>query len=101
MKEYMNRAHPANLDILARVIGKRDELARLLDYEHFAAYITADKMIRTAEAAQAFVSKVAGVDEARARDDHEELLAGKRGNVPRATALERWDLNDYTEVVRA
>ncbi len=101
MKEYLNRAHPANLDILARLIGKRDELAHLLDYEHFAAYITADKMIGTAEAAQAFVSKVAGVAEPRAGDDYEELLARKREDVPRANALERWDLNYYTEVVRA
>ena len=101
MKEYLNRAHPANLDILARLIGKRDELARLLDYEHFAAYITADKMIGTADAAQAFVSKVGSVAEPRVRDDYEELLARKRRDVPRANALERWDLNYYTEVVRA
>ena len=101
MKEYLNRAHPANLGVLARLIGKRDELAHLLDYAHFATYITADKMIGTAEAAQAFVSKVAGVAEPRARDDYEELLARKRRDVPRANALERWDLNYYTEVVRA
>src|SRR5438445_13197168 len=73
MKAYLNRAYPANLDILARLIGKRDELARLLDYDHFADYITADKMIESAAAAQAFVSKVAAVAEPRARDDVEEL----------------------------
>lgn len=101
MKEYMNRAHPANLDVLGRLIEKRDELARLLDYKHFGAYITADKMIGTAEAAQAFVSKVASVAEPRAREDYEELLVRKRRDVRQAKALERWDLNYYTEVVRA
>src|SRR2546428_3508810 len=101
MKEYLNRAHPANLEGLARLVAKRDELARLLDYDHFADYITADKMIGTAAAAQAFVSKVATVAEPRARDDVEELLARKRQDFPGAKALERWDLNYYTELVRA
>src|SRR5206468_2984569 len=101
MKEYLHRAHPANLEALARLVAKRDELARLLDYDHFADYITADKMIGTAAAAQAFVSKVATVAEPRARDDVEELLARKRQDVPGAKALERWDLNYYTELVRA
>ena len=101
MEEYLNRAHPANLEVLARLIAKRDELARLLDYDHFADYITADKMIGTAAAAQAFVSKVATVAEPRAQGDVEELLARKRQDVPGAEALERWDLNYYTELVRA
>src|SRR5205823_8593274 len=48
MKEYLNRAHPANLEVLSRLVAKRGELARLLDYDHFADYITADKMIGTA-----------------------------------------------------
>src|SRR5207245_9428700 len=93
MKEYMDRAHPANLDVLARLIGKRDDLAHLLSYDHFAAYLTADKMIETAAAAQAFVSKIASVAEPRARADYDELLTRKRRDVPQAKALERWDLN--------
>src|SRR2546429_2534361 len=101
MEEYLNRAHPANLEVLARLIARRDELARLLDYDHFADYITADKMIESAAAAQAFVSKVATVAEPRAQDDVEELLARKRQDVPGAKALERWDLTYYTELVRA
>src|SRR2546426_603594 len=83
------------------LIAKRDDLARLLDYDHFADYVTADKMIETAAAAQAFVSKVATVAEPRARDDFEELLSRKRQDVPGANTLERWDLNYYTELVRA
>src|SRR5438093_11855806 len=58
-------------------------------------------MIGTAAAAQAFVSKVASVAERPARDDVEALLARKRQDVPGAKALERWDLNYYTDLVRA
>src|SRR5437667_20877 len=86
---------------LARLIGKRDELARLLELDHFADYITADKMIETADAARAFLSKVANVAEPRAHEDYNEILARKRRDVPEAEALERWDLNYYTEIVRA
>ena len=101
MEEYLNRAHPANLEVLARLIGKRDELARLLEFDHFADYITADKMIETADAARVFLSKVATVAEPRAHEDYNEILARKRRDVPEAEALERWDLNYYTEIVRA
>jgi len=101
MEEYLNRAHPANLEVLARLIGKRDELARLLEFDHFADYITADKMIETADAARAFLSKVANVAEPRAHEDYNEILARKRRDIPQAEALERWDLNYYTEIVRA
>src|SRR5437667_10377457 len=58
-------------------------------------------MIETADAARAFLSKVANVAEPRAHEDYNEILARKRRDVPEAEALERWDLNYYTEIVRA
>src|SRR5947199_3598361 len=101
MEEYLNRAHPANLELLAQLIARRDEPAALLEFDHFADYITADKMIETADAARAFLSKVANVAEPRAHEDYNEILARTRRDVPEAEALERWDLNYYTEIVRA
>ena len=101
MAEYLNRGHPKNLDVLARLVAKRHELARALGYESWAEYATADKMVGTARAASEFVEKVARTAEDRARVDYEKILARKRQDDPRAERLERWDLNYYTELVRA
>ena len=101
MKEYLNRGHPANLDVLARLIERRDDLARLLGYRNWADYLTIDKMIGSAGAVESFLNKVAGVAEPRAKRDYEELLARKRDDLSDARGLDRWDLNYYTELVRA
>ncbi len=42
---YRQRGHPKNLDVLSRLLAKRHELATLLGYPNWAAYITEDKMI--------------------------------------------------------
>jgi len=100
-RAFLDRGHPANLEVLASLLARRHELARLLDHENYAVYITLDKMIGSAQAAKEFVDHVARVAEPRAAQDYEEILARKRRDDPRANALERWDLNYYTELVRA
>src|SRR5207253_432482 len=44
-KVYRQRAHPRNLEVLDRMLARRHEMARLLRYESWAAYVTEDKMI--------------------------------------------------------
>ena len=61
---YRLRGHPKNLDVLARMLARRAELARLLGYESWAAYVTEDKMIGSAGAAAEFVEKIARAAEA-------------------------------------
>jgi Zn-dependent oligopeptidase len=72
------RAHPANLEVLSRMLSRRAELARLLGHPTWAAYATEDKMIGGEAQAAAFVEKIADAAGARMRRDHEELLARKR-----------------------
>ncbi len=55
---YRLRGHPRNLDVLSRMLERRAELARLLGYPSWAAYVTEDKMIGSADAAAAFVEKI-------------------------------------------
>ena len=45
---YRQRGHPSNLDVLGRLLERRAELARLLGYPSWAAYVTEDKMIGSA-----------------------------------------------------
>lgn len=44
---FLNRAYPANVEVLRKLIAERAELASTLGYANYAALITADKMIGT------------------------------------------------------
>ena len=98
---YRLRGHPRNLDVLARMLARRAELARLLGYESWAAYVTEDKMIGSAGAAAEFVEKIARAAEARMRRDFAQLLARKREDVPGAERVEPWDSAYLQERVKA
>ncbi len=100
-KIYRQRAHPVNLMVLDRMLGRRYELARLLGYESWAAYVTEDKMIGSARAAADFIERIAGAAEARAGKDYESLLARKRRDQPSAERVDAWDSEALKERVRA
>ncbi|MGC4000371.1 MAG: M3 family metallopeptidase [Anaeromyxobacter sp.] len=98
---YRLRGHPRNLDVLSRMLERRAELARLLGYPSWAAYVTEDKMIGSAEAAAAFVARIAAAAEARMRRDHAQLLERKRRDAPGAERVEPWDSAWLQERVKA
>ncbi len=56
---YRHRGHPTNLDVLGRMLARRARAGALLGYATWAAYVTEDKMIGSADAAAAFVEKIA------------------------------------------
>jgi thimet oligopeptidase len=98
---YRLRGHPRNLDVLARLLSRRAALARLLGYPSWAAYVTEDKMIGSAEAAAGFVEKISAAAEARMRRDFAQLLERKRRDAPGAERVEPWDSAYLQERVRA
>jgi thimet oligopeptidase len=98
---YRQRGHPKNLDTLSRLISKRHELATLLGYPSWAAYITEDKMIRTEKAAAEFIEKIATASAARVKSDYEALLARKRKEEPKATVVHPWDQPYLEDRVKA
>ena len=100
-KEFFDRGYPKNLEVLSRLLEKRHELARLLGHESYAAFVTEDKMIRSAKAAAEFVEKVARAVGDRKDKDYALLVERKRQDVPAATELDPWDANYYMERVRA
>ncbi len=91
---YRQRAHPQNSAVLQRMLEKRYELARLLGYESWAAYITGDKMIGSASAARDFIERIATASRERAQRDYDQL----RGEAP---AVEPWDAEFAKERIRA
>jgi len=97
---YRQRAHPKNLPVLARMLEKRHELATLLGYTSWAAYVTEDKMIGSAQAAADFIAKISAAAEKRAASDYQALLDRKRRDDPQAGRVEAWDSQVLTEALR-
>ncbi len=98
---YRLRGHPANLEVLGRLLDRRAELARVLGYPSWAAYVTEDKMIGSDRAAAEFVERIAGASAARMRRDYEQLLARKRADDPGADRVEPWDSAYLQERIKA
>ncbi|HYD42444.1 MAG TPA: M3 family metallopeptidase [Anaeromyxobacter sp.] len=98
---YRLRGHPANLEVLGRLLDRRAELARVLGYPSWAAYVTEDKMIGSDRAAAEFVERIAGASAARMRRDYEQLLARKRADDPGAERVEPWDSAYLQERIKA
>jgi thimet oligopeptidase len=94
------RAHPANLEVLSRMLSRRAELARLLGHPTWAAYATEDKMIGGEAQAAAFIERIAGASEARMRRDHADLLSRKQREVPGASQVDPWDASFYSERIK-
>jgi thimet oligopeptidase len=97
---YRQRAHPKNLDVLGRLLEKRYQLATLLGYPSWAAYVTEDKMIGSARAADDFIARIASASNARAREEYDALLARKRRDDASAERVEAWDSQVLTEALR-
>ena len=99
--EFLNRGYPKNMEVLDRLLVKRNELARLLGYKNYAAYVTEDKMIGSETAAGEFVEKISKASGPRTKRDYQVLLEQKRKQSPFAERLEPWDPSFYIERVRA
>ena len=75
---YRQRAYPKNIDVMGQLLQKRHELANVLGYPDWAAFITEDKMVATEQNAADFIEKISAAAQAGAKQDYEELLAYKK-----------------------
>ena len=88
---FRQRAYPANVDVLRHLLERRHELATLLGYANWAAYVTEDKMIGTEAAAADFVARITGASTDRAGRDYQELLERRRLDDPTVSAVMPWE----------
>ncbi len=94
------RGYPANDKVLSDLLAKRHQLAKLLGYKNWAHYITEDKMIKTAEAAQAFIDKVNKLAEPRAKKELDQLLQRLQKDDPKLKTVGDWQKTYAEELVR-
>ncbi len=99
--EHLNRGYPVNMEVLDNLLARRRELAEILDYDSFANYVTEDKMIGSAQSAEAFIDRITALAGSRSEEDYKALLEAKQRDSPEARRLEPWDRLYYTEKVRA
>ena len=97
---YRQRAHPKNEPVLRALLERRHQLARLLKHDSWAAYVTEDKMIGSAQAAAAFIAKISDASQSRAAADYGALLARKRQDEPSAVRVEAWDAEQLKVRIR-
>jgi thimet oligopeptidase len=100
-KTYRQRGYPKNLDTLAKLVQLRTELATLLGFPSWAAYETANKMVRTDAAAAAFIEKISAASGPRMESDYHELLQRKQKDEPTATTVNPWESTYLTDRVKA
>ncbi len=97
---FDNRAYPANIAVLDRMIARRHELARLLGFGSWADYAVADKMAGSAADASAFIDRVVAASEEAADREYRTLLRRKRQFDPGAAEIGRWETAYLRELVR-
>ena len=96
LRELLNVAYPENVGVLAKILERRQELVRLLDYPDYATYAVEDKMTGDPAVVTAFLDRIANMLEGPARAYTEGLLARKRRDIPDAARLEDWDARFWT-----
>ena len=92
---YTHRAYPKNLEVLSRLLQKRYELAKVLGYPDWAAYITEDKMVETKQNAADFIEKITAASQAGSQRDYDQLLAYRRRHEPNATTVDIWNYHRF------
>jgi len=55
---YMNRAYPANAQLLQKIVAKRAELAQILGFKSFAAFELDTEMVQSPERAEHFLNDI-------------------------------------------
>lgn len=87
---FRQQAYPENKATLQKLLSKRYELARILGYQNYSAYITEDKMIASPKNAQSFIDRVSAVASPRADLEYAELLMRLKKIDPTATKVNDW-----------
>jgi Zn-dependent oligopeptidase len=95
------RGHPANVDVLRRMLERRHELATLLGYPSWAEYAAENKMIGSAANISDFIERIADAAQDRATRDYDRLLARKRADEPEALAVMPWDSSYLDDRLKA
>ena len=87
---YRQRGWPENQANLQKLLELRAEEAKLLGFANWAAYITANKMIKSPKNVEDFVARITSSADKRMRAEYQVLLTELRKHDPKADVVEDW-----------
>lgn len=88
--KYLNRGQK-NGPILQALIEKRNELAKLLNYNSYADYIVEDKMIKETKSIHKFIEHISKIAKIGADKEYAELLKFKQQSDKSAQQIEGYE----------
>ena len=98
---YDDRAYPQNMRVLAEVLTKREELANLLGYKHWADLNAADKMAVTSQNVSNFIDQIDAASRPVADREYQMLLAAARKQQPALSNILISDWQYYFDQLRS
>jgi thimet oligopeptidase len=99
-REFKNRAYPVNEDVLKQILIKRHELANLVGYKNYAAYVTETKMVGDPKTVRNFIDEISELARPRAMAEYDALLARLHKIDPSATAVGDWQKTYLEELIK-
>jgi thimet oligopeptidase len=97
---YNNRAYPQNVAVLADLLKKRQELADVLGYQHWADVNAADKMAANSANISKFFTEIDAASKPAADREYKMLLASAQKQDPTLQQIGMQDRNYYFEQLR-
>ena len=97
---YGNRAYPQNMPVLADLLKKREELANLLGYKHWADANAADKTAVNSQNITRFIDQMDAASRSAADREYQMLLALARKQHPDLVSISVADHFYYSEQLR-
>ncbi|MBP6870079.1 hypothetical protein KBC04_04305 [Candidatus Babeliales bacterium] len=90
---FSQRAYPKNLDLLEKIMSKRNEYARLVGYKNFAEYECSLAMIGSVQRAQDFIYEVVEKTNKIVKDEFAQLVKELPASVSLSSSgkLQPWD----------
>ncbi|MCX5794115.1 MAG: Zn-dependent oligopeptidase [Elusimicrobia bacterium] len=93
--KYANRAAVENMPILTEVLQLRRELAGVLGYKSYAHYAIEDRMAKTPDRVQSFLTRLKDLLQGPAKAEEARMLEEKRADDPAAQSIPAWDRGYY------
>ncbi len=97
---YNNRAYPQNVEVLANLLKKREELANVLGYKHWSDVNAADKMAENSQNISKFIDEIDTASKPAADREYQMLLTGAQKQVPSLEEIGLQDRSFYFEQLR-